>query len=622
MKKILFVAFAMVQSLALIGQIKTNEVQVENREDTKVETPLKIQADNINDIGVVEIDGIANTSQNNWVRGSILFSRDGDLDWDQSSLNWTLGGGGNNDFAAIIHDSSGDLRFFSGPAAVGGFSLSNADFRSTYEHLTILGNGNVGVGNTAPRYKLEVGAQVREKGSSADQDADIMSNGGITISRNKLLTFDEGHKAHANMSYVSSGGEIRFKQQGYYGFNFVTRSNRSSLVIKGDDGYVGIGTTTPAYKLQVGGGVASKAPNADQNADIYSTGGITVQDNKFLSLDDGYKVHANMTYQNGSSVQNTEGRFKLQGYYGFRFITRNTTEALMIKGNNGFVGIHNTNPQAQLHVNGAGRISSNNPIIRFEELDNTTHGRWELSANGGRFRVIKTDNQWGNRVDLFTVRGSSTFVGISELNPQAQLHVNGESGIKLTNDSASPDARMMIKPSVDVSSLNPGYTTAGAQITNRYFGHLVMDIRANDDNDAFAIRTDADKNGVVDKIAMVVKPSGDVGIGVTNPQEKLHVNGKIKTAANTWSDFVFEDSYELPDLEEVESHIDTHGHLKDIPAEAEILEEGYVLGDMDAKLLQKIEELTLYLIEQNKEMKDLKARLEKAEKALNEVRND
>lgn len=73
-----------------------------------------------------------------------------------------------------------------------------------------------------------------------------------------------------------------------------------------------------------------------------------------------------------------------------------------------------------------------------------------------------------------------------------------------------------------------------------------------------------------------------------------------------WSDFVFENDYDLPTLEEVEEHIAENGHLPEIPSEAEVTENGINLGEMDAKLLQKIEELTLYLIEQNKEIKELK----------------
>ena len=82
---------------------------------------------------------------------------------------------------------------------------------------------------------------------------------------------------------------------------------------------------------------------------------------------------------------------------------------------------------------------------------------------------------------------------------------------------------------------------------------------------------------------------------------------EVEVKAGGWSDFVFNDDYKLKDLEEVESFIQENNHLPDIPSETEVIEKGINLGDMDAKLLQKIEELTLYTIQQEKEIKALKS---------------
>lgn len=103
---------------------------------------------------------------------------------------------------------------------------------------------------------------------------------------------------------------------------------------------------------------------------------------------------------------------------------------------------------------------------------------------------------------------------------------------------------------------------------------------------------------------------GNVGIGTFNPGSwKLAVNGKIRAkeikVETGWSDFVFFDNYKLPTLQEVENHIKKNGHLKDIPSAKEVEENGIFLGEMDAKLLQKIEELTLYTIQQEKKIQKL-----------------
>lgn len=99
--------------------------------------------------------------------------------------------------------------------------------------------------------------------------------------------------------------------------------------------------------------------------------------------------------------------------------------------------------------------------------------------------------------------------------------------------------------------------------------------------------------------------NGNVGIGILKPSNKLDVNGtirstEVKVTLDGWSDFVFKKDYKLPTLEEVEKHIAEKGHLENIPSEEEVLKNGISLGDMNAKLLQKIEELTLYMIEQQK----------------------
>lgn len=108
---------------------------------------------------------------------------------------------------------------------------------------------------------------------------------------------------------------------------------------------------------------------------------------------------------------------------------------------------------------------------------------------------------------------------------------------------------------------------------------------------------------------MMVKADGSVGIGTTNTfGYKLAVNGsgiftkvKVKPYAN-WPDYVFQPDYKLPSLAEVEKYIQTHHHLQGIPSQQEVKEEGVDLGEMDKKLLQKIEELTLYTIAQQKQI--------------------
>lgn len=116
--------------------------------------------------------------------------------------------------------------------------------------------------------------------------------------------------------------------------------------------------------------------------------------------------------------------------------------------------------------------------------------------------------------------------------------------------------------------------------------------------------------------------NGSVGINTTETgNHNLAVEGSIGARevvveAGNWSDFVFDQFYKLPTLEEVEKHIIQNGHLPEIPTEAEVVENGINLGDMDAKLLQKIEELTLYMINMNKHVKQLESENQKLKEKI------
>ena len=110
---------------------------------------------------------------------------------------------------------------------------------------------------------------------------------------------------------------------------------------------------------------------------------------------------------------------------------------------------------------------------------------------------------------------------------------------------------------------------------------------------------------------MVNGTTNNVGIGTIYPSHKLSVNGTIRTkeviveTAN-WPDYVFSKDYVLPTLYSIEKYIKEHGHLPNIPSAKEIEVDGQALGDIQKKMMEKIEEMTLYIIQLNKEIEILK----------------
>ncbi len=118
-----------------------------------------------------------------------------------------------------------------------------------------------------------------------------------------------------------------------------------------------------------------------------------------------------------------------------------------------------------------------------------------------------------------------------------------------------------------------------------------------------------------------------VGIGTdATGSHKLAVEGsigarEIKVEASGWSDFVFYKDYQLRPLKEIERFISKNKHLPDIPSESDVIKNGINLGEMDAKLLQKIEELTLYAIQQEKRLNSIELKNEQLEKEKKSLKN-
>jgi hypothetical protein len=137
---------------------------------------------------------------------------------------------------------------------------------------------------------------------------------------------------------------------------------------------------------------------------------------------------------------------------------------------------------------------------------------------------------------------------------------------------------------------------------------------------------------ITDNPRMIIDHYGNVGIGTNDPGTwKLAVKGKIRAeeikVETGWADYVFKEGYNLPTLEEVEKYIKERGHLINIPSAKEVEANGVELGEMNKLLLEKIEELTLYTLQQQKEINKyqtdmvlLNKKLEAMEQSINNLK--
>ncbi|MDQ0638317.1 hypothetical protein QF042_001882 [Pedobacter sp. W3I1] len=186
-------------------------------------------------------------------------------------------------------------------------------------------------------------------------------------------------------------------------------------------------------------------------------------------------------------------------------------------------------------------------------------------------------------------------VGVGTLNPAAKISFNN------VNDGTDmPDGITWFNP----NPLNYGiYRTPGTWVAPAF-----QQLKLSWDTGIILEPGSSYQNSYVDiKGGGLRVSSGNVGIGILNPNEKLAVNGiirarEVKVEATNWPDYVFEEGYKVGKLEALESYIKVNKHLPEIPSAKEIEANGVELGEMNKLLLKKIEELTLHLIEVNKKV--------------------
>lgn len=139
------------------------------------------------------------------------------------------------------------------------------------------------------------------------------------------------------------------------------------------------------------------------------------------------------------------------------------------------------------------------------------------------------------------------------------------------------------------------------------FGTSIRTITQNGESNTYAMQIFTQESHLTNQTEKVrILGNGNVGIGTVAPDEKLTVKGKIHAEevridlSVPAPDYVFASNYKLKTLQEVEDYIIQNSHLPEIPSAKEIEKNGLMLAEMNMSLLKKIEELTLYSIEQNK----------------------
>lgn len=254
---------------------------------------------------------------------------------------------------------------------------------------------------------------------------------------------------------------------------------------------------------------------------------------------------------------------------------------------NGNVGIGTSSPSQKLDVNGNIILGMSNKLI-FRRNDGNQAGY--VGTNDRELALKNTSNPGyitfhqnpggGTREIMRITNG---FLGIGTTNPAEQLDVDGNIAVGINNKIRFRRSDGNIRSWIGNNDRELSITNSSGQGWITFF---------QDD-------------GGGNEERMRIHTNGYIGIGTTNPTELLTVNGTAKAeevivVENVGADFVFEEDYDLPKLSDIETHIKKHKRLPEIPSAEEMMENGVKVGTLQMKLLQKIEELTLYTIKQQK----------------------
>ncbi|HBF89046.1 MAG TPA: hypothetical protein DDX39_10430 [Bacteroidales bacterium] len=400
----------------------------------------------------------------------------------------------------------------------------------------------------------------------------------LRIGTNTLILSSTQGEAGSENSIRTETGDLKIQSE--------ADNNYNTIINFKNEGKVGIGTNNPQKKLHLKTFIPSTTAGGGEIGGVgYEYGGTIRIENEV---------------ENGTtSIWDLEPIANAYTMYPNKFRIGTPDNPVITLVDNGKMGIGTTDPKAKLHVAGN---------VKIDDLP-------VITATDAKMIVADENGNIGTKemtalCDAIVCNGEKVGIGTS---PNAIFHIKsvgtdqGGNTLPLIENIGSKAAGFKFKAgNTDTYWIVSATGTSNAQGAQKFVYHC----------DSIDI--------------MTLQKNGNVGIGTSSPSEKLTINGNVNINNNTmiyddgriWAkeirvkpenpytaDFVFETNYKLKSLSEVENYIKENKHLPDVPSAKEIEIEGTDLQKMTGVLLQKIEELTLYVITLQKENEAIKKQL-------------
>ena len=602
-------------------------------------------------------NGIQICNRSGFVQGSLYHDNSQNFGLLDKEGHWAIRINTDNDEIAftvdnnerIKIDDSGDLRVLNSGSGIifpdgskqtkaytgGGTSVwDQSENNASYM-------GNVGIGTASPQANLHVKSTAGSSYIDIDK-ANSISEAGIQFRTANIVDFfmftDNADNSALKIQANGLSGE------GDNTPRIMIPKDNKNLYLALSGGSVGIGTTAPGYSLDVAGDIRSNWVRLNSQYGLYSQSyGLYLRPISTLfwqsRSDNGIQICNRSGSVKGSLYHDNSQNFGLQdknGYWAIRINTDNDEIAFTV----------DNNERIKIDDSGDLRVLNSGSGIKFPDGTKQTTAYtgggtsvWDRSGSNISYSSGNVGiGTPANTTSKLKVRSHNMSIG-QEIVVTSDTEVYGLK-VNTSHTSAWENGDVYGIYSEVASSRNFANTYAGyffnksdpeyesfGIIALSDYGTGIKSIGKNqgiygysaggtgvfaESSTGIALKTKGSSQFNNGQVAMSKGTTVSYAPGYTLSVEGGIISDKVtvKLRSEWWPDYVFSLGYKLPTLIEIENFINQNGHLPGMPAASDVQEEGIDLGEMNAKLLQKLEEQTLYIIEMNKQLGELKNQLE------------